>query len=382
MIKRLIRFALVGGLNTGVDIGIITLLAFLLPAKNLVQLIGYNTIAYSIGACNSFFLNKFWTFNERTPVTMQQVGKFVLVTIGGIILNNVVLSMFSLLWPALAYGSAWDTLTLKVGVAATCMLLSFVALNLLVFAVGKEPSVKIPTGKFTGKFGTSISIILPAYNEQDIISETVRHVYTEMTRLVSDFEIIVVNDGSKDHTRRVVEELTRYCPCLRLINHDVNKGYGAALVTGFTNTSKELAFFMDSDGQFDIADIAYLLPLIGQYDAVLGYRINRRDALMRKLNAWGWKQIARFLFGVKVKDVDCAFKLYPARFFREMNYETGGAMINVEMLYKFTRAGYSYAQVGVRHLPRKTGKATGAKLAVIARALRDAFACAEKWSQA
>src|SRR5450755_69046 len=382
MIKRLIRFALVGGLNTGVDIGIITLLAFLLPAKNLVHLIGYNTIAYSIGACNSFVLNKFWTFKERTPVTAQQVGKFVLVTIGGIILNNVVLSMFSLAWPALAYGSAWDTLTLKVGVAATCMLLSFVALNLLVFAVGKEQAVKIPTGKFTGKFGTSISIILPAYNEQDIISETVRHVYTEMLRLVSDFEIIVVNDGSRDNTRRVVEELTRYCPQLRLINHDVNKGYGAALVTGFTNTSKELAFFMDSDGQFDIADIAYLLPLIGQYDAVLGYRIDRQDALMRKLNAWGWKQIARFLFGVKVKDVDCAFKLYPARFFRTMDYETGGAMINVEMLYKFTRAGYTYGQVGVRHLPRKTGKATGARLSVIVRALRDAFTCAERWSQA
>ena len=136
---------------------------------------------------------------------------------------------------------------------------------------------------------------------------------------------------------------------------------------------------MDSDGQFDIHDLARFLLLIEEYDAVLGYRVNRQDTWMRKVNAWGWKQLVGLVFGIHVRDVDCAFKLYPTRFFRENILETRGAMINAEILYKFSRAGNSYTQVGVRHLPRHGGKATGAKLSVILRAFRELFVYAIKW---
>jgi glycosyltransferase involved in cell wall biosynthesis len=161
----------------------------------------------------------------------------------------------------------------------------------------------------------------------------------------------------------------------------VNQGYGAALVSGFEAIAedKNLAFFMDSDGQFDIRDLERFFPLIEEYDAVLGYRIDRQDTRVRKLNAWGWKMLVRFVFGLHVRDVDCAFKLYRAQFFHEHRLETRGAMINTEILYKFARAGYTYTQRGVHHLPRKGGRATGAKLSVIARAFREMFIFARKW---
>jgi len=220
---------------------------------------------------------------------------------------------------------------------------------------------------------------MPAHNEEEAIAATVHGVVDVLTAWVEDFEVIVVNDGSKDATRAIVEEIAAQDPRVHIINHPVNQGYGAALVSGFEATSKDLAFFMDSDGQFDIHDLKRFFPFIDEYDAVLGYRIDRQDTWLRKLNAWGWKMLVRLVFGLHVRDVDCAFKLYRSQFFQEHPLETRGAMINTEILYKFTRAGYTYTQLGVRHLPRRGGRATGAKPAVIARAFREMFVYARKW---
>lgn len=227
----------------------------------------------------------------------------------------------------------------------------------------------------------SLSVILPAHNEEVAIAGTVRGVVTTLAGWLEDFEVIVVNDGSKDQTKAIVEEISATCPRVRLINHPENQGYGAALVSGFESITKELAFFMDSDGQFDIHDLERFFPLIDEYDAVLGYRMERQDTWMRKLNAWGWKMLVCLVFGLRVHDVDCAFKLYRSKFFYEHRLETRGAMINTEILYKFTRAGYTYTQIGVHHLPRRGGRATGAKLSVITRAFRELFVFARKWSR-
>lgn len=231
----------------------------------------------------------------------------------------------------------------------------------------------------TLKVKHSLSVVMPAHNEEAVIAITVRSVLDTLTDWVEDFEVIVVNDGSKDDTRAILEEIAAQDARVRIINHAVNQGYGAALVSGFEAITKDLAFFMDSDGQFDIADLARFFPYIEEYDAVLGYRIDRQDTQVRKLNAWGWKMLVQFVFGLHVRDIDCAFKLYRARFFHENSLETRGAMINTEILYKFKRAGYTYTELGVRHLPRLGGKATGAKPAVIARAFREMFVYARKW---
>lgn len=227
----------------------------------------------------------------------------------------------------------------------------------------------------------SLSVILPAHNEEEVIATTVHTVIDTLSNWTIDHEVIVVDDGSQDHTGAILDTIASTHPCLKVIHHSVNQGYGAALVSGFEAASKDLAFFMDSDGQFDIHDLERFFPLIGAYDAVLGYRVDRQDTWMRKVNAWGWKILVGMVFGVYVRDVDCAFKLYPASFFRDHKLETRGAMINTEILYKFTRAGYSYTQVGVRHLPRLGGQATGAKPSVILRAFRELFIYALKWNR-
>lgn len=226
---------------------------------------------------------------------------------------------------------------------------------------------------------TSLSAVLPAHNEEAAIASTVNSVLDTLAGWMSDFEVIVVNDGSQDRTGAILDALAVVNPHLRVIHHPVNQGYGAALVSGFEACQKNLVFFMDSDGQFDIRDLERFFPLLETYDAVLGYRIDRQDTWMRKVNAWGWKMLVRLIFGVRVRDVDCAFKLYKGSFFREHRLETRGAMINTEILYKLRRAGYTYTQVGVHHLPRNGGKATGAKPIVILRAFRELFTYARKW---
>ena len=226
---------------------------------------------------------------------------------------------------------------------------------------------------------SSLSVVLPAHNEEEAIATTVHEVIETLSIWKLDFEIIVVDDGSQDDTGAILDTISTTHPYVKVIHHPVNQGYGAALVSGFEAVSKDLTFFMDSDGQFDIHDLARFLVLIEEYDAVLGYRIDRQDTWMRKVNAWGWKKLVGLVFGVHVRDVDCAFKLYPSSFFRKNLLETRGAMINTEILYKFIQAGNTYTQVGVRHLPRHGGRATGAKLSVIMRAFRELFVYAFKW---
>ena len=222
-------------------------------------------------------------------------------------------------------------------------------------------------------------MVLPAHNEEEAIATTVHEVSETLSAWMLDFEIIVVDDGSQDDTGAILDTISTTHPYVKVIHHPVNQGYGAALVSGFEAASRDLTFFMDSDGQFDIHDLGRFLPLMEEYDAVLGYRIDRQDTWMRKVNAWGWKKLVGLVFDVHVRDVDCAFKLYPSWFFREHRLETRGAMINTEILYKFIIAGNTYTQVGVRHLPRHGGKATGAKLSVIMRAFRELFVYAFKW---
>jgi len=225
----------------------------------------------------------------------------------------------------------------------------------------------------------SLSVILPAYNEAQVIASTVSTVHSVVDGWKVDFEIIVVNDGSTDQTGAILAALAAGDPRIRFVTHPVNQGYGAALVSGFAAATKELTFFMDADGQFDISDLRTFFLFIDRYDAVIGYRIDRQDSWMRKLNAWGWKLLIGWVLGVHVRDVDCAFKLLHTDFLHQHPLETRGAMINAELLCTLKQAGGTYKELSVHHLPRQAGRATGAKLSVILRAFRELFAYAHKW---
>lgn len=383
---QMVRFGIVGALNTIIDVLTLNILLWRFPTHDANLLLLYNSVAYAMGAINSFSLNKHWTFQRRQTISGGELVRFAIVNVAGIIINDSIIWIAArMLHPLIVSNQLWAN-TSKLAAISGTMIVSYLGMRLWVFASKpqerqhskiNQTRAQVREKRLLTRY--SLSVILPAHNEEAAIAETVQSVVDTLTAWVEDFEVIVVNDGSQDATRAIVEALAANDPRVRLINHAINEGYGAALVSGFEAVNKDLAFFMDSDGQFDIRDLDRFFPFIGKYDAVLGYRIDRQDTWMRKLNAWGWKLLVSIVLGLHVRDVDCAFKLYRADFFHKHRLETRGAMINAELLYKFTRAGYTYTQLGVHHLPRHGGRATGAKPAVIARAFRELFTYAWKW---
>lgn len=220
-----------------------------------------------------------------------------------------------------------------------------------------------------------LAVVLPAYNEEGAIRQTIGDMMAKLPEFAGDFVVIPVDDGSRDQTPQILDELALQNGSQLLVVHNpINRGYGGALLAGFERALAENAdaiFFMDSDGQFDIAELAKFLPLLRQYDAVFGYRLDRRDPMQRKLNAWAWKQLVSALFGFHIRDIDCAFKLIRADFIRLAGLHAQGAMINTELLARFTRAKLQCVEIGVHHYPRTSGKPTGSKLTVIVRAFHE-----------
>jgi glycosyltransferase involved in cell wall biosynthesis len=215
----------------------------------------------------------------------------------------------------------------------------------------------------------SISAVIPAHNEAPIIASTVQAVDETLARLVDDYEVIVVNDGSRDATPEIVEELGRHRPAVRLVSHTVNRGYGAALATGFASATREYVFLTDGDKQFDVGELDGFLPLLDRADAVIGYRRPRADPWVRRFYGWGWNLLVNTMFGYTARDVDCAFKLLPRRLLEEVELHSTGHTLSPELLIKARRAGYRLAEVRVTHLPRPAGQAKGARIDHIVRSL-------------
>jgi glycosyltransferase involved in cell wall biosynthesis len=217
----------------------------------------------------------------------------------------------------------------------------------------------------------SVSVFFPCFNEQDTVEPLTRKTAEVLSRLSDDYEIIIVNDGSTDRTPDIAERLAREIPQVRIVNHPQNLGYGAALQSGFRAASKELVFYTDGDAQFDINELAGILPLIEKYDIVSCCRTNRQEGLVRRFNSWCWTRLVCMLFGLDLRDIDCAFKLYRRKIFDNMPLYSTGALIDTEVLARAVRKGCTITQSPVRHYPRVTGKATGAKLKVILKAFSE-----------
>ena len=204
-----------------------------------------------------------------------------------------------------------------------------------------------------------ISIVLPAYNEEESLPVAVRRALEVVPELASDFEIVIVDDGSTDGTREVALELIReFHPTVRLAAHPENRGYGAALRTGFALARFDLVFYTDSDNQFDISDLRHFLPLIGDYDVIVGFRVYRYDAVLRSFLSWVYNLIVRVLFRVRVRDVDCSFKLFRSEVLEKIVVETDDFFVDAELVAKARRWNFRILEKGVRHYPRQAGETT------------------------
>jgi len=219
----------------------------------------------------------------------------------------------------------------------------------------------------------SISVFFPCYNEQDNVAATVNKALEVLEKTGADFEVIIVNDGSGDSTGRIADKIAEENSRVKVVHHQTNLGYGAALRSGFKAATKAIVFYTDGDGQFDISEMPPLLGLIKQYDIVSCYRLNRQDNIIRKINGWCWSKLGCILFGMNLRDIDCAFKLYKREIFDNIKLSSTGALIDTEVLARAVRKGYTITQKGVHHYPRTAGAQTGANLKVIFRAFKELF---------
>jgi len=229
---------------------------------------------------------------------------------------------------------------------------------------------------------TSLTVSMPAYNEAENITPMVEMVRTKAGPLVDDLEIVICNDGSADQTGEIVRQLSAADPRVRLVEHPVNQGYGAAVRDAIWAASKELILTTDSDLQFDLSELTRFLPRLQQADLVAGYRYARSDPWHRRFFGHGWSWLVNLLFGYTARDVDCAFKLFKRQVIETIHVESGGAMFSAEFLVRAKQAGFKIVEAPVSHYPRVAGSQTGARPRVILRAFRDLFKMRWKmWTQ-
>lgn len=219
----------------------------------------------------------------------------------------------------------------------------------------------------------SLSVFFPAYNEEDNIARTVENAFRIIPAFAEKSEVIVINDGSKDQTGEKLKALVKRHPSLRIITHPVNRGYGAALKSGLTNAQYDYVFYSDGDGQFELEEIARLILLIKNCDIAAGVRVNRNDPFYRIVNAKAYNLLVRLLFGLKVRDIDCAFKLIKKAVIEKISLESESQFISAEFLIKAKKKGFRLLQCGVTHLPRQKGNPTGNSAKAIINSFKELF---------
>lgn len=207
-------------------------------------------------------------------------------------------------------------------------------------------------------FRMGLSVFFPAYNDAPSLPGLLAKTFQVLSENVEDFEVIVINDGSKDNTGEVLAELqAKYGPVLRVITHEVNQGYGGALRTGFSESRKEFVFYTDGDGQYDVGELPKLLALMSpEVSFVNGYKLERNDPWHRIFIGSCYNRFARLLFNVSIRDIDCDFRLIRRELIEEMKLESTSGTICVELVRKLELAGMSVREVGVHHYSRQYGR--------------------------
>ena len=215
---------------------------------------------------------------------------------------------------------------------------------------------------------SSLSAFFPVYNEEQSLEGMVTAFLKVLPGVAEWFEILIIDDGSDDRSGWLADALAKQHDQVRVVHHPHRLGYGSALRSGLAHSRGDFIFFTDGDQQFDIADIGRLLPYVYDYDLIIGYRMVRSDHLGRRLNSLLWNWLVRQLFHLRLRDINCAFKLIRRGAIESIPLGSTVQAISAELLAKAHRAGLSIKEIAVPHYPRRSGKPTGAQLRVIAHA--------------
>jgi glycosyltransferase involved in cell wall biosynthesis len=238
-------------------------------------------------------------------------------------------------------------------------------------ALGRRLSVVVDACAMPDERLTSLSVVLPCHDEQENVAAAVRQAATAAAATAAAYEIVVVDDGSTDATRAIAAAASLRDPRVRVVGHDDNRGYGAALRTGIAAARGDWILLTDADLQFDLSELVRFVEPARHHDLVIGYRLARMDPLMRRVNAYAWNRLVGRVFDLDVSDVDCAFKLVRADLAQRLPLTADGAMISTELVARARLAGASIAEFGVHHRPRVAGRQSGADPAVVLGAFRE-----------
>jgi glycosyltransferase involved in cell wall biosynthesis len=226
-----------------------------------------------------------------------------------------------------------------------------------------EPAARLP----------GVTVFLPAHNEEGNLERVVRGFCTELPSDADDYEVIIVDDGSSDRTGEIADRLAGADTHVKVVHHPINCGYGGAVISGIRAAIQPYVLLCDGDGQFDPVDVKLLAARIRDHDVVVGRRTRRADHLMRRINGQAWTILVRILFGLRVADVDCGFKLFRRELLKGMELHARGAMISTELMARLAGRGARICEVDVQHLPRLEGEQSGNSLKVVLRAFRELF---------
>jgi glycosyltransferase involved in cell wall biosynthesis len=214
----------------------------------------------------------------------------------------------------------------------------------------------------------SVSAMFPCYNDALTIGSLVDQVYAALTRLVPEVEVIVVNDGSSDSSGDVLDRMAAERDWLRVVHHPQNRGYGQALISGFSAARYEWIFYTDGDAQYDAREAAVVVPLATcNVDIVQGYKVGRGDPWYRKVIGRVYHHVVKLMFGLQVRDTDCDFRLFRRRLFTGASLTSTSGVICVEMMYRFQHAGARFVEAPVHHYFRPHGRSQFFRLPMIAR---------------